>query len=96
MCEPAGPDCELEALIGQEVILDVKAPVLYIGILKSVGPNVVVLGDADVHFCEDSQSTTELYLLGTRQTGRRPNRAAVYVMRNEVVSISRLEDVIDY
>jgi small nuclear ribonucleoprotein (snRNP)-like protein len=87
---------ELEALIGQEVVVDVKDPHLFIGTLSRAEQNVLVLQNVDVHFCGDSLTTTELYLVETRKNGVRPNRKEVYVLRSEVVSISRLEDVIEY
>jgi len=96
MDEPGSIGHELEALIGQEVVVDVKDPHLYIGTLSRIGQSVVVLADADVHFCGDSLTTTELYLVETRKNGVRPNRREVYVLRSEVVSISRLADVIEY
>jgi hypothetical protein len=55
-----------------------------------------VLKDADVHFCQDSYTTAELYLLETKKNGIRPNRHVVYVMLAEVLSISRLSDVVEY
>ncbi len=96
MDEPGSIGHELEALIGQLVVVDVKDPHLYIGTLSGVGQSVVVLADADVHFCGDSLTTTELYLVETRKNGVRPNRREVYVLRSEVVSISRLTDIIEY
>jgi hypothetical protein len=96
MAEPGSIGHELEALIGQEVVLDVKDPHLYIGTLSCVGQNVMVLTNADVHFCGDSLTTTELYLVETRKNGVRPNRREVCVLRSEIVSISRLADVIEY
>jgi hypothetical protein len=77
-------------------VLDVKAAVLYLGTLGEVSRSCFILREADVHFCGDSQSTRELYLLEARKTGVRPNRRTVYVMREEVVSISRLDDVVLY
>lgn len=87
---------ELEELIGREVVLDVKDPHLYIGTLEKVGQSVLVLSEADVHFSGDSLTTTELYLLEAKKNGVRPNRRRVFVMRSDVVSVSRLEDIIDY
>jgi len=55
-----------------------------------------VLADADVHPCEDSQSTREFYVLETKKNGIRANRRMVHVMRTEIVSVSRLTDVVDY
>jgi len=87
---------EFESLIGEEVVLDAKDPHLYIGTLSRVGRHVIVLANADVHFCGDSLTTTELYILETKKNGIRPNRREVSVLRSEIVSISRLADVIDY
>ena len=87
---------ELSALMGQPVIVDVKGRHVYIGILQKVGRDVIVLTGADVHFCDDSQTTSELYVLETKKNGIRANRSTVYVMRSEVLSISRLEDVVVY
>ena len=86
----------LKSLVGQEVVVDVKHSHLYVGTLAKIGNDSIVLRDADVHFCGDSQTTTELYLVETRKNGLRPNRAAVYVMRSEVLSVSRLSDIIEY
>lgn len=87
---------DLAPLIGQVVILDVKGAYLYIGTLARVGENAFVLEDADVHSSEDSQTTAELYALETKKNGVRPNRKTVYVMRSEVLSLARLDDVVDY
>ncbi|MHC4480721.1 MAG: hypothetical protein ACYS8K_00350 [Planctomycetota bacterium] len=87
---------ELDALLGQEVIVDVKGRHVYIGVLDGIGEETVVLKGADVHFCDDSQTTSELYVLETKKNGIRPNRRTVYIMRSEVLSISRLDDVVVY
>jgi hypothetical protein len=89
-------DDDLAPLIGEVVILDVKGSYLYLGTLRSVSDNVYVLEDADVHFCGDSQTTTELYALETKKNGVRANRRRVYVVRSEVLSLARLDDVVDY
>ena len=87
---------ELSALIGEQVIIDVTQRLLYLGKLRKVGREVFVLDDADVHFCDDSQTTTEFYILEAKKNDVRPNRSTVYVMRREVLSISRLDDIIVY
>ncbi len=87
---------ELGALIGEQVVIDVKGSHVYIGTLRTIGADVIELADADVHFCDDSQTTSELYVLETKKNGIRANRASVYVMRAEVVSLSRLSDVVEY
>ena len=96
MSDPTSLGHELNALMGEPVVLDVKGPNVYIGTLQKVGRNVIVLADADVHHLQDSQTSSELYLVETKKNGVRPNRSAVYVMRSEVLSVSRLDDVVLY
>jgi hypothetical protein len=96
MGEPSSLEHELQPLIGQEVVVDVKHSHLYVGTLAKIGNDSIALRDADVHFCGDSQTTSELYLVETRKNGVRPNRTAVYVMRSEVLSVSLLSDIIEY
>ena len=87
---------ELSALIGEQVVVDVRGRHLYIGTLQTVGREVLVLADADVHFCDDSQTTVELYLMEAKKTEIRPNRSSVYVLLRDVLSLSPLDSVIVY
>jgi len=96
MDDDSGRAHEIDSLLGQEVVVDVKHAHIYIGTLSRIGADSIVLTDADVHFCGDSLTTVELYLVETKKNGVRPNRKAAYVMRSEVLSISRLDDIIDY
>ncbi|MFO7955636.1 MAG: hypothetical protein R6X33_00870 [Candidatus Brocadiia bacterium] len=86
----------LDALIGDQVVLDVKANLVYIGTLDEAREDMLVLREADVHFCGDTETTQEFYVLQTKKDGIRVNRSVVYVMREQVVSLSRLSDVMDY
>lgn len=87
---------ELAPLMGEQVIIDVKGSYIYLGTLARVGREIIVLQDADVHFCGDSQTTTELYAMEAKKNGLRANRQTVYVMRHEVLSLARIEDIIEY
>jgi hypothetical protein len=87
---------ELQSLIGQVVVVDVAAPFVFIGTLRSATSCFLVLMDADVHDLRDSDSTRELYLLSSARDGVRRNRREVSVRWDEVLSISRLGDVIDH
>lgn len=87
---------DLDHLIGEVVVLDADGPYLFIGTLRAVGGEVVVLDDADVHYRYDSPCTSERYVLKAARQGLRANRAVAYVMRGKVVGISRLSDVLLY
>jgi hypothetical protein len=95
--DPASADNpaeQLRELIGCQVVLDVRGPYIYLGTLQAAGPEAFVLKDADVHFTEEGGASSELYIRDAAADGIFPTREQVYVMRSEVVSISRVSDVI--
>lgn len=81
-------------LLGELVVLDVTSPYVYIGRLTRLDDDCLELQDADVHDLRDTTTTREKYVLDNRLYGVRANRRRVWVRACEVVSISRLEDVI--
>lgn len=83
-------------LVGKDVVLDTRGPLVYIGRLARVDEHFYEIQDVDVHDMSESQSTKERYVLEARKFGVKKNRRAVLVRKAEVVSLSRLEDVIDY
>jgi|TARA_B100000809_G_scaffold156544_1_gene153871 small nuclear ribonucleoprotein (snRNP)-like protein len=89
------PDRELQALKGQVVVIDVDAAYVYAGTLADFDPHHLVLENADVHDLRDAATTRELYVLETRLHGVRANRKNVLVRREQVVSISAVDDVIE-
>ena len=89
------PDRELQALKGQVVVIDVDAAYVYAGTLADFDPLHLVLENADVHDLRDAATTRELYVLETRLHGVRANRKNVLVRREQVVSISAVDDVIE-
>jgi hypothetical protein len=76
------------------VVLDVRGPYIFLGTLESVGAQALTLASADVHFVEPGGATNEVYIRDAAAGGIYPTRKRVFVMRNELVSISRLGDVI--
>jgi len=87
---------ELESLIGQQVVVDTRGPYLYIGTLDRIDSNSLLLTEVDVHDTRESSTSNELYLIQSLKMGVRPNRRAVYVISKEIVSISRLSDIVPY
>ena len=90
---------EAEALkdfIGKEVVLDTRGPLVYVGRLERVDEHFYSLADVDVHDMSEGHSTKERYILEARRFGVRRNRLSTLVRRLEVISISRLEDVVEY
>jgi len=88
-------DAILSELRGRLVVIDVEAPYVYSGTLAELDAHHLVLEDADVHDLRDAGTTRELYVLETRMHGVRANRKKVLIRRNQVISISALDDVIE-
>ena len=86
----------LASLIGEQVVIDLAAPFVYLGTLKSVDAAFLVLTDADVHDLRDADSTRELYVLNSARDGIRRNRKEVSLRWEVVLSISRITDVVDH
>jgi len=51
--------------------------------------------NADMHDLRDSDSTRENYVAGSLTTGIKRNRRRLLVVRAEIVSIARLDDVVE-
>ncbi len=85
----------LNELVGRNVVVDARSLFVYIGRLAEVDTHFVVLEEADVHDLRDSSTSREVYVVETKKFGVRANRKRVFVRRDEIVSISLLDDVID-
>jgi hypothetical protein len=93
---PATPDDMLAGYVGKDVVLDTGAPLVFLGRLAAADTHFFRLTDVDVHDMAEGHTTKERYVLEARKYGVRKNRAEVLVRRAEVISLSRLEDVVEY
>jgi hypothetical protein len=87
-------DDGLQALYGQAIVIDAVSEYVFLGRLVDSDHRYLVLEDADVHDLRETNTTREFYVLEARQHGINANRKRVFVRRNEVVSVSRLDDVV--
>ena len=85
----------MEQYLGHQIVVDVEAQFVYVGKLAEVLDKSLLLTNADVHDLRDSTTTREEYIREARLHGVQPNRKSVLVRLDKVVSISRLDDVID-
>ena len=86
----------LDGFVGKEVVLDTSGPIVYLGRLTSADEAYITLEDTDVHDSTQGASTKEVYILEAKKHGVRRNRRRVLIRSNEVISISLLEEVIEY
>jgi hypothetical protein len=83
----------LEELIGQIVVLDLRSPFVCLGKLHAIDDNYFEVRNADFHDLRDTQTTRELYVAASQETGVKRNRKSVLILRSEVVAISKLDQV---
>lgn len=93
---PGSERDELAPFLGEDVVLDTRGELLYLGRLAHVGEWFLELADADVHDMHESRTSKELYVMDAARHGVKKNRRSVHVRKVEVISISRLSDVIQY
>ncbi len=91
-----GDSAELEPFLGQDVVLDTRGELLYIGKLAKIGEWFLTLEEADVHDLPSSRTSKEVYLIEAAKFGIKKNRHQVLVRKSEVVSFSPLDKVIKY
>ena len=88
-------DSQFQELIDCKVVLDASSLFVYVGTLEAEDQHYLVLKDADVHDLRDTATTRELYVLESKRHGVNSNRKRVFVRKDEIVSISALDDVIE-
>lgn len=96
LTQAEGERLELSKFVGQDVVLDCRGEIAYLGRLVSVGDWFLELADADVHDMDSSRTSKEIYVMEAAKHGIKKNRYSVHVRKSEVVSISLLPDVIQY
>ncbi len=87
-------DATLKKLVGEMVVVDVASPFVYLGELVGGDTSFLELHFADVHDLRDTATTREEYVLAAGQHGITANRKRVFISRAEVVSPSRLADIL--
>ena len=85
----------LEEFIGQKVVIDLRSSFVCLGTLVRIDEHCFELKNADVHDLRDTETTRENYVAASRDTGIKRNRRRVLLVREDVVAITRLEDVVD-
>lgn len=85
----------LDDFLDQKVVIDLVSPYVCLGKLVRYDEHFLELKGADLHDLRDTDTTRELYVAESAATGIKRNRKRVLIRRNEVIAISKLEDVCD-
>lgn len=81
-------------LLGEQIVVDVVAPYVILGRLVGEHDGHLLLEDADVHDFRDTSTTRDIYVREAHRHGVSVNRRKVWIRLNEVVSVSRMADVV--
>lgn len=89
----SSPSSLLEPLVGQVVVVDLKSTYVCLGTLVAYDELYLQMCDADLHDFRDSTATREVYIFDSVRFGIRRNRARTLIRLDDVVAVSRLEDI---
>ena len=84
------------AYVDKVVVIDTDSRIVYVGTLKAVTADFLKLADVDVHDAAETTTSKERYVMDVKRHGVRPNRKEAAVRIKTVMSLSLLEDVIEY
>jgi hypothetical protein len=84
----------LEELLNQVVVVSMRSTYVCLGTLKRLDERYVELRHADLHDLRDSDTNQENYVAAARATGIKRNRKRVLLARDDIVAVSRLDDVV--
>ena len=85
----------LDEYLGEKVVIDLKSPFVCLGTLSRIDDRFVEMKSADLHDLRDTETSRENYVAASVHTGIKRNRKKVLIVRDEIVAISRLDDVSD-
>jgi len=85
----------LVELIGQVVVVDLRSSYVCLGTLVGLDREFLELIDADLHDFRDSAATREVYVYDSARLGIRRNRARVLVRLDEIVAVTRFDDILE-
>jgi small nuclear ribonucleoprotein (snRNP)-like protein len=85
----------LAELIGQDVVVDLRSTYVCMGRLVGLDRSFLELIDADLHDFRDSAATREVYVYDSVRLGIRRNRARVLLRLDDVVAVTRFDDILE-
>lgn len=83
----------LESVLGKIVVVDLVSSYVCLGTLTGCDFHYLELRDADLHDFRDSPGSREVYVHDSVRLGIRRNRARVLLRCDEVVAITRFDDI---
>jgi small nuclear ribonucleoprotein (snRNP)-like protein len=85
----------LQEYLNQRIVIDFRSTYVCLGTLVRFDDHFLELKNADFHDLRDTETTRENYVAESVSTGIKRNRKRILIRRDEVVALSRFEDVVD-
>ena len=85
----------LDAFLDAKVVVDLSSTFVCLGKLTRFDDHFLELKNADLHDLRDTETTRENYVAASVATGIKRNRKHVLIRRDQMVAISKLDDVVD-
>ncbi len=80
-------------MIGHIVVVDLKSAYVCLGTLVACDGAYLDIRDADLHDFRDSTATREVYTYDSVRFGIRRNRVRTLIRLDDVVAISRFDEI---
>jgi small nuclear ribonucleoprotein (snRNP)-like protein len=87
------PSDLLETMIGQVVVVDLRSTYVCLGTLVACDGLYLDMRDADLHDFRDSTATREVYTHDSVRFGIRRNRTRTLIRLDDVVAVSRFDEI---
>jgi len=87
---------ELDDYLDRDVVVDTASSTVYVGRLVKWGAHFVELLGVDVHDLAAGTSTKDGYVLAALKHGIQKNRRRVLIRKDVILSLSRLDEVINF
>lgn len=84
----------LAAFIGHVVVCDIGEGFTVLGTITNIAPTFIEFSDVDFHNQHEANSSRDVYTLECKQIGVRPNRKKLFVPRDRLIALSKLDDVV--
>jgi len=85
----------LDAFLDAKVVVDLSSTFVCMGKLTRYDDHFLEMKNADLHDLRDTETSRENYIAASVATGVKRNRKVVLIRRDQMVAISKLEDVVD-
>ena len=86
----------LNDYLNEKIVIDCQSNYVCLGTLLHFDDHFLQLKNADLHDLRDTDTSRENYVAASVATGIKRNRRNVLILRQDVVAISKLSEVVEF